>query len=180
MNLNNQNKNKIDLGQLIRKLQKEDNNYSILCKVLKTFYWVLIPIYTLMTTATYIDTKEINDLFSGFFLVASFLMFALIMGNYQKEYQNADYSLPTLVMLKKAAVRYKPIRPKGLFALVAFFMMDAGFILSSNFKWNTITHQSIVFGVLILALIIGFIIWYYKYKPLRDHALAIIAEIEGE
>nr|WP_320119719.1 hypothetical protein [uncultured Marinifilum sp.] len=180
MNLNNQNKNKIDLGQLIGKLQKEDKNYSVLCKVLKTIYWVLIPIYTLMTAATYIDTREINDLLSGFFIVGSFLIFALVIRNSQKEYQNADYSLPTLVMLKKAAARYQPIRPKGLYALVAFFMMDAGFFLNSNIKWNTMIHQSIVLGVLIFGLLISLIIWYYKYKPLRDHALTIIAEIEGK
>jgi len=133
-----------------------------------------------MAILTYFETKEINDLIGGLLFVVSFLIFALVMGNFQKEYKNADYSLPTLSMLKKAVQRYQPFRAKSIWAFVAFFVMDAGFCMSSNFSSRAIEFQVYIIGLFFAAVAVGLIIWYFKYKPLRDNALAIIAEIEGE
>jgi len=170
----------INLDKLVGKLQKEDNRYANICKGLKSVYWVLIPIYSLMAVCTYIDTKELSDLLGGFLFVGSFLIFAIIMGDFQKEYNSVDYSLPTLNMLKKAVDRYKPFRPKALWAVAAFFLMDAGFYLSSNFKKHVVDKQIYVFAIFIASVIIGLIIWYFKYKPLYDNSKRLIAEIEGE
>jgi len=174
------NKNNINLDQLVGKLQKEDLRYSNICKGLKLVYWVLIPIYSLVAIATYIDTKEITDLFAGLLFVGSFLIFAIIMGDFQKEYNSVDYSLPTLNMLKKAVDRYKPFRPKAFWALAAFFIMDAGFCLSSTFGPRIIKMQMYVFALFLASVGIGLIIWYFKYKPLYDNSKRLIAEIEGE
>ena len=173
MNFKRKNDN-INLYQLVGKLQKEDLRYSNLCKGLKLMYWVLIPIYTVLAIDTYIDTKEITDLFAGLLFVA------IIMGNFQKEYNSVDYSLPTLNMLKKAADRYKPFRPKSYWAFAAFFIMDAGFCLSSSFSDRILNNQGYIFALFFASVCLGLIIWYFKYKPLRDSALRLVAEIEGE
>lgn len=179
MNLNKTKNGKFNLDQLLGKLKKEDRNYSNLCKRLKIVYWIFIPLYTLMAILIYIETKETNDLIGGFCLVGAFVIFAFVMGSYQKEYKNVDYSLPTLLMLKKAAIRYQPFRAKSILAFAAFFLMDAGFNLSSHFKLSSINIHIVFIGLFIAAIIIGLVIWYFKYKPLRDNALANIAEIEG-
>lgn len=179
MNFNRKNNN-INLDQLVGKLQKEDLRYSNICKGLKLIYWVLIPVYTILAILAYLDTKEIRDLFAGFLFVGSFLIFAIIMGSIQKEYKTVDYSLPTLSMLKNAAKRYKPMHPKSYWAFAGFFIMDAGFCLSSRYGANIIDMQSYVIALFLASVGVGLIIWYFKYKPLRDNALRLIAEIEGE
>ncbi len=180
MNLSKNNNEKINLDQLMGKLKKEDGNYANLCKGLKGVYWALIPIYVIMTIVIYIDTKNIMNLFAGLFIIGSFVVFLLILKSYQNEYKNADYSLPILQTLKNAASRYQPIRPKAVWAILALVLMDIGFSINSINEIDIVTFH-IYFGAFFtLALIIGFIVWYFKYKPLRDHALAIIAEIEGE
>jgi len=180
MNFNKNNKDNINLGQLVGKLQKEDNRYSNLCKGLKPIYWVLIPIYAIMAIDAYIESKEINDLFAGLCFVGCFLIFALVLGNFQKEFKTVDYSLPTLSMLKKAAERYKPFRPKSFLAFAAFFLMDAGFYLSSHFNNYAVKFQIYFIALFFVSVAIGLVIWYIRYKPLRDNALRLIAEIEGE
>ena len=174
------NKNNINLDQLVGKLQKEDKTYGNLFKVLKIVYWIYIPIYILLAIGIFLITKEINDLFAGLCFIISFIIFALILGNYQKDFKNTDYALPTLLMLKNAASRYKPFQFKGLWVILAVLFMDAGFSINSFAKNHIMTIQMIFLGSMLIGLLIGIIIWYIKHKPLRDNALRLIDEIEGE
>jgi hypothetical protein len=180
MNLTKNSNEKINLDQLMSKLKKEDNNYTNLFKVFKGIYWVAIPIYVVFAIIIYITTNDIMNLIAGLSIISSFVILLIFVGKYQNEYRNTDYSLPTLTILKKAASRYQPIRPKDVWVILALVLMDIGFSINSINKIDLLTFQ-IYFGVFFtLALIIGFIVWYIKYKPLRDNALAIITEIEGE
>jgi len=179
MNFKRNNDN-INLEQLVGKLQKEDLRYSNICKGLKLIYWILIPIYTILAIDTYLETNFITDLFAGLLFVSAFVIFALIMGKFQKEYNTVDYSLPTLMMLKKAALRYKPFKPESYGAFAAFFIMDAGFCLSSQYGTRIINLQHYVVALFLASVVIGLLIWYVRYKPLRDNAQRLIAEIEGE
>ncbi|WP_145957683.1 hypothetical protein [Labilibaculum antarcticum] len=161
-------------------LIKEDSRYASIFKALKIVYRTFIPIYVILTIVIYLISKDIMDLIAGLTIISSFVIFLIFLGKYQNEYKNADYSLPTLTMLKNAASRYQPIRPKDVWVILALVLMDIGFSINSTNKVDLLTFQ-IYFGAFFtLALIIGFTIWYLKYKPLRDHALEIIAEIEGE
>jgi len=40
--------------------------------------------------------------------------------------------------------------------------------------------QATLIGVIIFSILIGLIIWYFKYKPLHDEALKLIAELERQ
>jgi hypothetical protein len=179
MNFERKNDN-INLDQLVGKLHKEDSLYGNLFKVLKIVYWIYIPIYILLAIGIFLITKEINDLFAGLCFIISFIIFALILGNYQKDFKNADYALPTLLMLKNAANRYKPFQLKGLWAVLAILIMDAGFSINSFAGKYIMIIQIIFLGILIISILIGTIIWFIKHKPLRDNALRLVAEIEGE
>ena len=174
------NKNNINLNQLVGKLQKEDKTYSKLFKFLKIIYWIYIPIYILLAIGIFLITKEIDNLYAGFCFIISFIIFALIAANYQKDFKNTDYSLPTLKMLKNAAIRYKPFQLKGLWTILAVIFMDAGFSINSFAKNHVMIIQIIFLGSMLVGLVIGIIIWFIKHKPLRDNALRLIAEIEGE
>ena len=180
MNLNKNNSEKINLDQLMGKLKKEDANYGNLSRGIQIFYWVLIPIYSILSVLHYKESGEIYDLLGGLCYVISFLIFAIFFGKYHKEYKYADYSLPTLKMLKNAAYRYQPFQLKTIWVFVAILFMDVGLCLNTSLDFSVIDVQIHFLGAILVAVMIGLMIWYFKYKPIRDNALAIIAEIEGE
>jgi len=184
MNLNNNNNNnkseKINLDQLMGKLKKEDAHYARLSRGLQIVYWVLIPIYTLLVIWQYLDSGDIYDLIGGSCYVIAFLILAVFCGKYHEEYKYADYALPTLKMLKNAVYRYQPIQLKSIWVLVAVLFADAGISINLLPDFTVAEVQIYFLGLMLISLIIGLITWHLKYKHLRDNALSIIAEIEGE
>ncbi|MDE5420585.1 hypothetical protein L3073_00010 [Ancylomarina sp. DW003] len=172
--------NHINLDQLVSKLQKEDNQYAKLCKGIQIIYWIFIPFYTIMAIRHYLDSGEMSDLIGGLLYVGGFLIIAIFFGNYHKAYKYVDYSLPTLKMLKNAAYRYKPFQLKSIWVLIAILLIDTGLIIQSKIDDSFGDEQIFFFGAIFTGLAIGLIIWYFKYKPLRDNALRLIDEIEGE
>ena len=55
-----------------------------------------------------------------------------------------------------------------------------------TFNWGirssiSVFHTQIVIGsALMIGIVVGLILWFIKYKPIRDEALQLIREIEGE
>jgi hypothetical protein len=50
-----------------------------------------------------------------------------------------------------------------------------------DWKENTsVLEINLIFALaIIMGLSIGLILWYFKYKPLRDDALSLLSEIES-
>jgi len=166
--------------KLIVKLKTEDARYATLSRAIQIIYWIFIPLFFLITILEYTETKESDQLIGGALFILSFLIFAIFFGNYYKEYKYVDYSLPTIQMLKKAAYRYKPFQLKSLWVLLAIVLMDGGLTFKREFNETVLDVQIYFIGLMVVALIVGLIIWYFKYKPLRDEALKLIAELEGK
>jgi len=170
----------INLDQLVGKLQKEDKRYALICRGLQVVYLIFIPFFSFMAIRHYMDSGEVNQLIGGLFFVLSFLTIAIIFGDYYKDYKYVDYSLPTLIMLKKAAYRYQPFQIKGLWIFLAILLTYVGIYFQSNQDEFFVREQLSLLGGVLIGGFIGLIIWYFKYKPLRDNALRLVAEIEGE
>ncbi len=170
----------INLDQLVGKLHKEDNRYAKLCRIIQIIYWIFIPFFTFSAINHYIESGEINDLIGGMSYVVGFIIIAIFFGNYHKEYKYVDYSLPSLIMLKDAAYRYQAVQLKSLWILLGLMFIYVGVIMESKLDAAFLKLQLIFWGGALLGLFFGLIIWYLKYKPLRDNALRLIAEIEGE
>jgi len=179
MNFKRKNDN-INLDQLVNKLEKEDDRYAKICRIIQVVYWIFIPFYIYLAIRHYTESGEIKDLIGGLFYVLGFVIIAIFFGNYHKEYKYVDYSLPTLKMLKNAAYRYQPVQLKSLWILIAVLFMDAGLVLESKIGTSFMEVQVFYLVVISMGATIGAIIWYFKYKPLRDNALRLIDEIEGE
>lgn len=179
MKANNENfeNNRLDL--LIGKLQKEDSTYAAIIKAIQIMYWILIPAFTFMTVREYMDGKNLYELTGGICYVSAFLIIALFFRKYYKEYKYVDYSLPTVQMLKKAVWRYQVFQKKTLWVFVGFILMDIGATFDWMNEFPVWATQAIYLGGLSVGFIVGVIIWYIKYKPLRDDALRLIREIEG-
>jgi len=162
-------------------LKKEDTTYAGISWGLQIIYWVLIPLNALIAVWEYIDSRNVNDIFSGLCIILAFIMFALLIRKYYKEYNSVDYSLPTVQMLKKAAYRYHPFRKSVIWALLAVLLLDAGLTPKRLDNGFSVVSTQIMFGgAIIFGLLIGLIIWYIKYKPIRDEDQQQIKDIEGE
>ena len=182
MKTNNEIKEPNNLDQLLVKLKKEDSNYANISKAITIVYWIFIPLFIILTIIEYVELHNIQVFISGSGFVIAFLIFALFFRKYYKEYKYVDYSLPTLLMLKKAAWRYKPFQLRSFWILLAILFMD----VALTFNWGirssiSVFHTQIVIGsALMIGIVVGLILWFIKYKPIRDEALQLIKEIEGE
>ncbi len=179
----NQNKNgieKMNLDQFIAKLKNKDTYYARTIKRFQIIYWILIPVYSILVIIDLINTGDVQQLIGGICFVVSFLIFAFTFRKFYKEYRYQDYSLPTIKMLKNAAYRYKPFQLKTLWLFIAILFMDVGLCLNSSISFSILKIQIFFIGSIIVAIIIGLVFWRIKYKPLRDNALHLVAEIEGK
>lgn len=168
------------MDQLIHKLKNEDENYARISKGIQVFYWILAPVYLIMVVVHALEGSSLNEILGGVFFFLSMLIFALFFRNYYKEYKYVDYSLPTLVMLKKAAYRYKPFQLKILWAFLAVVFINAGLSLSVTHIANLLDIQLLFWSSMVMSVLIGLLWWRVRYKPIRDTALKMIREIEEE
>lgn len=166
------------LDQLIGKLKKEDTTYAAIIKAIQIMYWIFIPVFTVLTAWEYFDGKNLNELIGGVCYIAAYLIIALFFRKYYKEYKYVDYSLPTIQMLKKAVWRYQVFQKKTIWIYIGLIFMDFGLLFDWMDKFPWWVSQTFYLGLILLGLIIGIVIWYRKYKPLRDEALRLIWEIE--
>lgn len=91
-----------------------------------------------------------------------------------------DYSLPTLKMLERDVVRYTPFNNKFGVTMMAIGFIGGGLYFRSPTGENSLGILITFMVVILLAGGIGLLIWWNKYKPLRDDALEIIKRIKGE
>jgi len=178
METNKQNTETTNFAQLVSKLKNEDSNYAKISRAIQIMYWIFIPVFAIMTFREFSETGNTNELISGAFFILAFLIFALFFGKYYEEYKYVDYSLPTIKMLKQAAYRYQPFQYRQVWIILALVFVD----LALTFDWMESTPvwkiQASFIGLITFSLLIGIIIWYFKYKPLRDDALRLISELE--
>jgi len=178
MNDNNHNSSN-NLSNLITDLKKKDNNYSNVCKRMKYVYWAISLLYLVIITREVFDKEPITDIISAVCFLGGMLSFAWLFNKYQNEYKSVDYSLPTLFMLKKALNRYQPFTLRTVWVIPGVLLVGAGLSLKSSSFGDVWITQLCFWGLMLVSTFVGWVVWYYKYKPLRDHTQALISEIES-
>jgi glucan phosphoethanolaminetransferase (alkaline phosphatase superfamily) len=174
------NTNNTEVGSLLEKLKAEDERYFRISKSFRMIYFILIPVYVLITAANFFVSKDLLQLFSGVCFIISMVIFVWVFTWFYKSYKNIDYSVPTITMLRQAAKRYKPFQLNTLWLLLALLLMDAGLVFNISLSFSFVQVQVWFLGAVLVAICIGFVVWYVKYKPLRDHALRLIRELSNE
>jgi len=180
MKLNNEIMENQNLNEIINKLKNEDERYASLSRRIQIIYWIVLPIYIILIIHHIVVKNPVVDIIGSTCFLFAMLIFALFFKHYYKEYKYVDYSQPTLVMLKKAAYRYNPFQLKTLWILLAVVLIDAGLSLNASPNFEFISVQVYFLGSMILATVIGLLFWRVRYKPLRDKALYLIREINGD
>lgn len=177
--MQNNTSKKIDIGSLTGKLQTEDQRYANIAKRMQIVYWVLIPVYMIFIVRLILDGNSTSEIIGGVCFMLAMLTFAFSFKKLQKDYNNVDYSLPTLLMLEQAVKRYKPFQLKTFWAFLAAAFVDAGLVFNRPESENKWFIQFVFLGAIVIAIFVGLLIWRKRYKPLRDEALKLIEQLKS-
>jgi len=186
METNHINQSPIDLESLISGLKTEDARNLKLMHQMQQLMWGIASVYVFILALKFIMTTPWYEKLGGFLIMVAFIAFALLFRNYYKEYKAIDYGIPTIEMLKKAVSRYGLFQWRGLFILVPLIIEGIGLnlMIYDNFtKLDPLNRilffQMSYFCVMVIAFLVGYIIWKKRQKPLRDHALALLKEFQS-
>ncbi|MDP3915602.1 MAG: hypothetical protein Q8R96_17895 [Bacteroidota bacterium] len=186
METNHINQSPIDLEILISDLKTEDARNLKLMHQMQQLMWGIASVYVFIIALKFIMTSPWFEKLGGFLTLVALVAFALIFRNYHKEYKSIDYGIPTIQMLQKAAIRYGLLQSRVLYIVVPIILEGIGLnlMMYDNFTdlepLNRILFfQMSYFLVMVIAFIIGYVIWKKLQKPLRDHALALLREFES-
>jgi hypothetical protein len=175
-----------DMELFVNKLHKEDIRYYKLTRNFQWIMWILVPLYA--AYFLFNPDKEIllTERIGGICYALAFTLFALILRKFNMEYKSVDYGVPVVEMLTLAAKRFNLFQRKLSLIIAPVLMVDAGMVLisinhfgSKNVGEVILWVQFIMIPALLIGIIIGFIIWRNRQKPLRDAALAMLKEIES-
>ncbi|WP_066632123.1 hypothetical protein [Labilibacter marinus] len=166
------------LKYLCSKLKKEDKVIAGISKAFVIVCSVLLPLYLYIVIDLFSRGKELSIIVANICTLGGLLILFWSYRNNKRKYGGIDYSEPTLMMLKKAAKRYRALSFKSITFIIGLFMLHIGLYI--NVFYNTpLFIQVSFFFTIIIAIVVGIIIWKNRYKPLRDDSLKLIKEIES-
>ncbi len=181
-----QNKNAfIDLNQLVSGLQKEDSRNENISRTFNIIMWVMAPLYFIIAVIILIAEGPTFDQLGFLFFSMGFLLFGFLFRSLHQDYKSVDYGISTIEMLKKAAHRYKLWQTKTYLTIIPTSLVG---IATSFGIQDRVPHPNLMirllvvftayFAVMLIAFFIGYLIWRYRQKPLRDKALELLEEFE--
>ncbi|WP_153638512.1 hypothetical protein [Prolixibacter sp. NT017] len=175
----------LDINRLMSGLKKEDARNVRISRIFQWLMGGMSLLYLLVFVVNPDHDLTWGDRVGGVCYVVGFLVFAIIFKGFQDEYKSIDYGLPTMVMLKKAAERYRLFQPKKLYALIPVLLVDMGLVFHSldghqDGSMSIWDFQLFYLACLVGGLGVGIMIWRVKQKPLRDAARELLREIESE
>jgi uncharacterized membrane protein YadS len=174
-----------NLETLISSLKTEDARYLKKMNQTQQLLWGVSAVYVILIALKFIMSTPWYEKLGGFLTLMALVVLALMFRNYYKEYKSIDYGIPTIEMLKKAAIRYS-FQLRGLYIVVPLILEGIGINLLMYDAFTMfdpipriLIFQFGYFIMLLIAFIVGHTIWRKRQKPLRDHALALLKEIES-
>jgi hypothetical protein len=175
-----------DMNQFVGSLQKEDNWYSKLTRIIQIMMVVLAFVYAAVFIFNPDPSINLLKRIGGFCYVLALVFFILILRKLYLEFRYVDYGLPVTEMLRHVIKRYGLFQKKLLWIIGPVLLVDASmvFITIDIENGKTVAHQIIwaqelLVPSFLLGVIIGYAIWRVRQKPLRDAAKAMLREIES-
>lgn len=175
-----------NLETLIGGLKKEDARNLKMMHQMQQLMWGIAIAYVFIFALKFIMDTPWYEKLGGFLITIAFVAFALLFRNYYREYKSIDYGISTIEMLKKAVCRYKLFQRKGLYVLAPLIVEGIGLnlMMYDNFPalepiYRIVSFQLTYLFVMVIAFLIGYLIWKKRQKPLHDHALALLNEFES-
>jgi len=183
----NQNGQFVNLDTLINRIKTEDEKNLRMSKSFLWIYIILVAVYLFLIIVNPDPDISLIRRLSGLFYIASMAVFALIFRKGYRVFKSIDYGLPVLEMLRSAAKRYRLSTKNYLIIAIPVILMDIGLTLSfyNNLLPLAPLNRVLIIQVFYIPIMtisgfIGYYIWRKQQKPLRDRALELIRELEGE
>jgi hypothetical protein len=185
MKTNQNNNQKLDIEQLVKRVQHEDTFNLRLTNIFMGIMGGMAPVYLLIFVLQMIfEIPSINQ-WGFLFFSLGFLGFALLFRSLHQEYKSVDYGVSMVEMLTKAANRYRLWQRKTYLTIIPVILI----CFATSFSLEHLipnpdqkTRMLIAFvGYLVItcfAFVVGYLIWRKRQKPLRDKALSLLAEME--
>lgn len=174
-----------DINQLITGLQKEDSRNLSLTRNFAILMWVLAPLYFFLAIVGVMIDKPSIDQVGFMFFSLGFVAFGFLFRSLHTDYKSVDYGIPTILMLQKAAQRYKLWQTKTYLTIIPVLLISiaASLTIQKGIPHSDITMRLLIvftgyFLVMVVAFFIGYLIWRKRQKPLRDKVLQLLNEFE--
>jgi hypothetical protein len=186
METNYINRSLTDIEIFIMGLKTEDSRNQKRMNQTEQLMWGVSVIYVFIIALKFIMNTPWFEKLGGILTLVALVAFALIFRNYYKEYKSLDYGIPTIKMLQKAAIRNGLLQSRGLYILAPLILEGIGLnlMMFGNFAgldplYRILIFQMSYFFLVAIACLIGHFYWKKHQKPIRDHALALLKEIES-
>lgn len=182
MDTNHINQPASHLEILIRNLKTEDARNLKIMQSMQKIQWVVVVLYILLLIVFIYLKVSWYKSFGAFILLLAFIGYGLRSGIYKRKMEPIDYGIPTIEMLKKAAYRYRlqTFRGNVIIEITLILLVDIGICLM---LYGTIFSFLFIQGFFVfvsaVTFLVGYIIWKKRQKPLRDHALTLLKEIQS-
>lgn len=181
-----QNNTNINLERLVSGLQHEDSRNLRMTRNFMWLMWGMAPLYLLFAVIGF-STEETSAQHIGFvFFSLGFLTFGFLFRTLKADYQSVDYGLPTVEMLRRAVKRYQFWQTKTYLTIIPIILVcfATSFSIEHLLPYPDQMLRMVIvfityFAMLCVAFFIGYLVWRRRQKPLRDKALAMLAEMEG-
>jgi hypothetical protein len=183
METNHNNQSVNDLETLMFNLQTEDERNLKMVHKMQNTMWVMVALYILLFIQFFYLKAPWYKSFGAFLTMLAFIVYGLRYRNHFKKMKSVDYGLPTTEMLVNAAHRYRfqIFRGDAISELIPLILIDLGlcFMLYSNPIFGVMFIQGFFVLTFVVLIPFGYLKWKKHHKPLRDHALALLKEIES-
>lgn len=169
----------IDLDKLVNKLTTMDSISRKSVKFVKILYLTLFPLIVFRLVVNIIE-KDISQIFSTACTSIAFLIIIWVSSSTYKKHKTVDFSLPTVELLRKYSKKIRLGDFKfAIGILLGLTIMDIG-IVNTSLPYNIpiFKFQLFYWGFIAIVIVIGIIVWYIKYKPLRIDIRRVLKEIE--
>ena len=176
MKTDNKTKTTIDLPQFISKVKRQDKIHRIIYIPIMVLYFIIIVINLIAIFGSIIDNRPFIEWISLLGTLLPFVIIYFVLRKRYKEYKRADYSQSTYLVLKSMERRYRSFRLEDLWVFAALFILVIS--LGIDHHMGFLSSQLFYWAFILIGIIVGYIYWYIKIKPLRDKALKMIKELE--
>jgi len=202
MNNNNNNNNNIspnlqeenqyptnfsDTENLIARMRKEDNRNKKIMFGMFILYLVFTIFYAILFIFNPDPELSLTDRMAGNSYVLAFIIGTFYFIWEYLIYKKVDYSTPLLTLLKKTVRRYRFFSIKWIPVIIVVIIIGYGFTISYVERlaaWDTgtctkvLTIQAVYWGIMVVAGLIGYLIWRKRSRPILRAAKSLLEELK--
>lgn len=191
MNQSNENLNsnhKIDVDNLISRMEKEDSRNKRMMKSIFYMYLICTVLYTLLFVINPDPDLTIYDRLGGLCYVTAFLIGTFFFRREYLTLKNIDYSLPLLQLLMQNEIRYRYFSVKWLYVLVIIVLIGFGISFSFSspgrlMQFSLVEKLVIIQGgywsILTASGIIGYWLWKKRSYPIWKDSKTLLDDLNS-